>query len=344
MYLAEAIEMLRGGDDGIKLWNAFRDVDGAIPDLSGAELSRADLRATNLRRTKLDGADLSGADLSGADLSGADLDSARLDRADLSGANCRSANLSRARLDKANLSGADFSRANLWKAFLSHTIFANVDLSGAKGLDSVAHVGPSILGVDTIYRSKGKIPEAFYRGCGVPEHMIRSLPSILNLIEPIQFYSCFISYSSDDEDFAKRLHSRMVQEKLRVWFAPEDAQAGEYMQEQIDRAIQVQDRLLLVLSKHSMESNWVMHEIRRARKTELKENRRKLFPIRLVDFEELRDWECHDAGVGEDLAVEIRRYFIPDFSNWKDHDSFEAGFSRLLTALKSEASTGVKPT
>jgi hypothetical protein len=40
--------------------------------------------------------------------------------------------------------------------------------------------------------------------------------------------------------------------------------------------------------------------------------------------------ERRDADVGEDLALEIRRYFIPDFSNWKDHDPFENGFKRLI--------------
>jgi hypothetical protein len=43
------------------------------------------------------------------------------------------------------------------------------------------------------------------------------------------------------------------------------------------------------------------------------------------------------------LAAEIRQYFTPDFSNWKDHNSFETAFARLLEALKAEKSTGEKP-
>jgi hypothetical protein len=31
----------------------------------------------------------------------------------------------------------------------------------------------------------------------------------------------------------------------------------------------------------------------------------------------------------------VREYFIPDFSNWKDHDSFEARFKRLLNDLRA---------
>ncbi len=249
-----------------------------------------------------------------------------------------SANLSGARLIDANLGGADFA-----KAVCGWTTFGDVDLSQVKALDLVIHAGPSTIGIDTLFLSKGNIPEAFLRGCGVPETLIEYLPSILGATQPIQFHSCFISYSTADEEFAKRLHARTVQEKLRVWFAPEDIQGGKHIHEQIDRAIQVHDRLLLVLSEHSMKSKWVSDEIRRARKAELKENRRKLFPIRLVDFETITRWECFDADLGEDLAVEIRRYFIPDFSNWKDHDSFEKAFARLLKDLKAEESTGAGP-
>jgi hypothetical protein len=70
-------------------------------------------------------------------------------------------------------------------------------------------------------------------------------------------------------------------------------------------------------------------EIRKARETEKQEKRRRLFPIRLTDFETLRDWTCFDADNGKDLAVGVREYFIPDFSNWKDQDAFEAAFASL---------------
>ncbi len=121
-----------------------------------------------------------------------------------------------------------------------------------------------------------------------------------------------------------------------MWFAPEDIRGGEKLHEQIDRAIQMHDRLLIVLSPSSMQSEWVKTEIRKARKAEIKENHRKLFPIRLVTFEELQDWECFDADYGKDLAVEVREYFIPDFSTWTDVHAFEVAFDRLLHALEPE--------
>jgi hypothetical protein len=215
-------------------------------------------------------------------------------------------------------------------------MFADNDLSEVKGLETVIHIAPSSIGVDTLYKSAGKIPEVFLRGCGVPDDFIAFIPSHFGIQQAIQFYSCFISYNTRDEEFARRLYSRMRDEHLRVWFAPEDVKGGEKLYEQIERAIQVHDRLLIVLSENSLRSKWVMTEIRRARKVELRENRRKLFPIRLVDYETLQAWECFDADTGEDLASEVRQYFIPDFSNWKEHDAFEKAFERLLRDLRDE--------
>jgi hypothetical protein len=151
----------------------------------------------------------------------------------------------------------------------------------------------------------------------------------------IEFYSCFISYSTKDDEFAIRLHGRMRDARLRVWFAPEDIQGGKKLHEQIETAIRIYDKLLIVLSEASLQSEWVMTELRKARTAERQSGKRKLFPVRLVDMNRLQSWECIDPDTGEDLALEVRRYFIPDFLNWKDHDQFEAAFSRLLKDLRA---------
>ena len=120
------------------------------------------------------------------------------------------------------------------------------------------------------------------------------------------------------------------QDKLRVWYAPEDMKAGRKIHEQIDSAIRLHDKFLIVLSEHSMDSEWVKTEIRHARKREVDEGRRVLFQIRLLPFEAIRDWSAFAADVGKDMAGEIRECFIPDFSQWKDHDAFEAAYQRLM--------------
>jgi hypothetical protein len=229
------------------------------------------------------------------------------------------------------LAGANFEDAQIIR-----TSFSNVDLSVALNLDKVRHGGPSTIGIDTLYKSRGKIPVEFLRGCGIPDDFITFIPSHFGIQQAIQFYSCFISYSTRDEEFARRLYSRMRDEKLRVWFAPEDMKGGKLLHEQIEQAIQLHDRLLVVLSDESMASEWVKREIRNARRAEVREKRRKLFPIRLVDYKAIEDWKGFDGDGGEDLAFELSSYYIPDFSNWKDHDAFELEFAKLLRDLRAE--------
>jgi hypothetical protein len=354
---------------GVVAWNKWREEHVEIrpnfhkADLSGANLNKADLRDADFSKADLKGANLNAADLSKANLHGADLsetnlrvaklvganlsqvnlsdacvNGAGLYGADLSGANLYGADLGEANLLVANLSEADLSEVNLGEAYIGGTVFGDLDLSATVGLDSVQHNGPSTIGIDTIYKSQGKIPEVFLRGCGVPDEMITFTHSLV-AANAIQFYSCFISYSTKDEDFAKRLHADLQANNVRCWFAPEDVQGGKKLHEQIDEAIRYHDKLLLILSENSMGSEWVKTEIRRARIQEVKAGRRKLFPISLAPFDAIRAWEAFDADIGKDMAVEVREYFVPDFSCWKDHDAYRKAFDRLLRDLKAEPNT-----
>jgi hypothetical protein len=295
-------------------------------DLSLAQLAKAQLGGANLREAKL-----SRADVSGAQLSGADLRWAQLRGVDLHGAELRGAQLLAVDLYGANLAGADITGVSI-----GYTTFADNDLSDVKGLETVRHQAPSTIGIDTIYRSHGKIPLAFLRGAGVPENFIEYMGSLTG--KALEFYSCFISYSTKDQEFADRLYADLQNKGVRCWFAPHDIQAGKKIHEQIDEAIRRYERLLLILSADSMKSPWVKTEIRKARKRETQEKRRILFPVSIVPFTDIRMWESFYADEGMDLAEEIREYYIPDFSNWKNHDSYAEGLKKLLGGLKAEGS------
>lgn len=331
-------------------------VDLSHAELSGADLTNINLAEANLRYANLTEADLSDALLRGADLTGANVRNAKLVRAHLTGAvlqgadlrgselhdayliaaNLSDANLSGASLFGANLSSANLSRSVLNRVIFSRTIFNNVDLSEVKGIETIIHWGPSEVSISTLFKSKGKIPEEFLRGVGIPDQLITFLPSLFRIDEAIQFYSCFISYSHKDENFVRYLYSRMRDEHLRVWYAPEDMRGGKKVHEQLFNAIKTHDKLLFVLSEHSINSEWVVTEIRRARNRGIEEKRQVLFPIRVVDMDRIRSWECFDADSGKDLAVAIREYHIPDFSKWQNQDAFDAAFNRLLRDLRAD--------
>jgi len=188
------------------------------------------------------------------------------------------ANLGEADLRWATLIGADLWRTAFAGSRMKGTQFTDVDLSAAIGLENVRHVGPSPVGIDTIYKSKGKIPAGFLRGCGVPEEFIAYVGSMVG--RPIEYYSCFISYSTKDQAFADRLYADLQAKGVRCWFAPHDIMGGRKIHEQIDEAIRVHDKLLLILSEHSMASNWVGTEIANARERERGRRNRCCFPSR----------------------------------------------------------------
>jgi len=282
--------------EGVQAWNEWRSNHSeVIPNLEDAQLQRLDLNGANLSGSLLRGANFAEATLRGANLSDANLTQAGLGLCNLTEANLARANLKGAFLDWAVLSSVLIDGADLTGAYLFFTIFANTDLSATKGLDAIQHEGPCFIDMDTVYQSHGRIPSRFLRGAGVPENFIEYMPS---LVAPgaIQFYSCFISYSTKDQEFADRLYADLQNKGVRCWFAPEDVQGGKKLHEQIDEAIRRYERLLLILSPNSMSSEWVKTEIRKARKRERTEKKRVLFPVRLVSYDALRDWELVFLG------------------------------------------------
>jgi hypothetical protein len=294
---------------GVEAWNEWM-----------AKSDRADLSGADLR-----GADLSGADLSGADLSGADLREADLSRADLSNANLSGADLSGADLRGANLFSADLGGANLRGAALKHTVFESTTLSEVNGLDQCWHQGPSIVGFQSL-KNSGSLPIAFLRNVGLPEKLIEYLPSLLN--DAIQHYSCFISYSSKDQDFAGRLHADLQQKGVRCWFAPHDMRIGAKIIDAIDEAIRLRDKVLLILSEGAIASDWVEGEVTKALAEERTRKEIVLFPVRIDDavMEASEAWAC--------LLRDQRN--IGDFTRWKEHDSYHRSFERLMRDLRVE--------
>ncbi|NTU74341.1 toll/interleukin-1 receptor domain-containing protein [Candidatus Roizmanbacteria bacterium] len=312
------------------LTNAYmRSADLSKANLRGANLYHADLRTADLSAANICFSNANFADLSFADLSGADISGADLSYATLIGADLKRTNIIWTNFSSAILTGAEFHGGTAY-----HTIWGDVDLSEVKGLESVVHNGPSLIGIDTFFKSKGQIPEAFLRGSGVPDQMIEYAKALT--ASPIDFYSCFISYSSKDDEFAKRIYADLQAEGVRCWFAPHDMKGGRKVHHQIDEAIRTYDKLLLILSVDSMSSNWVGTEIIRAKKKEDREEKQVLFPIGIVPFNQVTSWELFDSDSGRDLAREIREYHIPDFSNCKtDSEAYQAAFNLLLRDLKT---------
>jgi len=235
----------------------FRGEDLAGEVFSKLDVQQRDFRRAVLRRAEFVDCDLTGANFADADLSGANFRGAKCLDVDFS-----NANLSRANFYRANLRGAAFVGSNVFftnfrECEMGQTVFANLEMETCVGLDSVKHTTHSSVAIDSLYRSGSHLPLTFLKGVGLPQILLDYLPSLIEAGSPIQFHSCFISYSHTDEAFARRLWNSMRNERIRVWYAPAEMKGGKKLFEQIDRAIHMHDKLLIVLSKESISSNWV---------------------------------------------------------------------------------------
>src|SRR5258708_6028818 len=281
---------------GVAQWNTWRkqqqlQLDPGDAGLLGAILSRADLRD----------AAFSGADLSGADLS--------------------FANLSSANLSEAILIDADLSRARV-----SQTIFATINLRNTKGLAEIQHYGPSSVALNTIQLPQDGSALHFLRGVGLSDEWIDFWRA--TRMHPVQYHSCFISYSNNDDVLARRLHADLQARGIRCWFAPEDMRIGDKIRARIDEAIHLQEKLVLLLSEHALASAWVEDEVEAALEQEKQQHREVLFPIRLDDavMQTMQAW-----------AAKLRRTrHIGDFTRWMNPQAYQQAFERLLRDLKTE--------
>jgi len=253
----------------------------------------------------------------------ADLEWAALRAADLAGTDLRWTDLRGANLNEAFLNRADLRGAKVRDAIFGATIIVNCDLTDVTGLESVEHRAPSSIGIDTIFKSKGKIPEAFLKGAGVPDVFITYAKSLA--ANPIEFYSCFISHSAEDQEFCDRLHADLRAKSVRCWYFPEDATWGKAVWGEIDSAVRLYDKLVVVCSEQSLNSGPVIREIERALQKEDREKKEVLFPIRIDDYL-FKEWE-HPRKA--DVVAKV----AGDFCGWQDHKSYKKNFDKLLKAL-----------
>lgn len=271
---------------GKRVWNIWRmDNDTIHPDLANSDLSKLDLSGF-----------------------------------DFSLANLLNANLRDTDLTSANFTGANLVQADLSFAMLDKTTFNNTTMSNAI-IDKCIHIGKSFLDTSTL--QKNDLPLIFLRGCGIADYVIDYLPSIFG--KYIQYYSCFIAYSSKDFEFVERLHADLQNAGVRCWFAPHDLPLGAKTYDEIDSAIRLRDKLLVVISAAAVASDWVEDEVNHAFEEERQRKEIVLYPIRIDDAV---------FATSEPWAVKLRdQRNIGNFGDWSDYEKYQLSLQRLLRDL-----------
>ena len=136
-------------------------------------------------------------------------------------------------------------------------------------------------------------------------------------------HDLFISYNRTDEEWARKLATRVEQEKwrdrnLRAFFAPWDIRPGESVDERLDRALAESRYVGLVLSPDSVKSQWVSEEWYSTHHAGMKRRERRIIPLHRRTCE---------------IPLFIDHLNRIDF---RDDDKFDDGLRLLLAVLREE--------
>ena len=346
------------------------DADLSEIDLAGVNLRRSQMVGAKLTRSRLTGGNFSGADLTRADLTGAevsrvnfsgtrlframlseirgegvDFGRAVLQGADLSAAILSEANFIDAELQETDLAGAELLGINFAHANLDHANFErvrcgwsswnDVDLSRTTGLETMVHLGPGSVSLDTLERSETRIPTEFLLGNGVGQDWIERYETQEDPSAAQE--SFFIVYSEEEEPFAGRLHNTLQKHGVRCWLDPRSGAEDNGLTGHVAaRGFRVWDRVLLCATRASLSADWMdpLIESVKQREEAIKQHTGKsvtlMWPLNLDGFLFSGSWTHSQAN-------EVAGRTLADFTGWRRNKTkFLSELKTLIDRLKEE--------
>ncbi len=132
----------------------------------------------------------------------------------------------------------------------------------------------------------------------------------------------FLSHSHHDAAFVRRLASNLLQRGARVWYYQAEIGVGDSLFQKIEKAIEEMEFLGVVLSSHSVTSEWVRKEVSTALVHEIRGRKVKVLPL-LIE-------QC-------DIPLFLAEKFYADFTS-------EEGYDRALTTVLQRMGLAEKAT
>lgn len=311
-------------------------------NLAGAALGRTNLagcslQGADLRRTDLTSADLSRTNLASANLAGADLTGANLSWASLHGANMRNVKMTATVLTMADLTGVDLRGAQVVKteldsavfteAVMEMTLLADCDLGRIIDLETVVHLGPSIIGLDTLARSQGCIPPEFLHRAGVAQALIDVQDQLRLgvLMEP----RVLLVGSYQDAALAGRIQSDLRSSGIPCWsLEPDDESALLVNEDPLGRAMYY-DWLVLICSDHSLENPHTSRFFNLLAGNGAAGVGQVILPVATDDLLYTRQ---------DGLCQALLKLTTVDLRGWEEEASYRRSVENLVVALSEDAS------
>lgn len=129
----------------------------------------------------------------------------------------------------------------------------------------------------------------------------------------------FLSHSSKDKGFVRRLAADLVANGVKVWIDEQRILVGDSIPEKIAQGLAESDFFLIVVSRNSIESPWVKKELNNALVQEIERRKVAVLPIKLDDAT---------------MPGSIQDKHYADFRG-----SYEEGLKKLLMSIKAREVT-----
>ncbi|NOR70949.1 MAG: TIR domain-containing protein [Methylomarinum sp.] len=126
----------------------------------------------------------------------------------------------------------------------------------------------------------------------------------------------FLSYSHQDQKYADLLFKHLSEAGHEVWQDKLNLKAGDNLIEKVNLGIKKAQTIIVIISKHSLQSKWVMHEVSALALGDLSSDNRRVIPV-LIDSSSVPSY--------------LSKYLYVDLSKGIDQ-----GVQSLITALNED--------
>ena len=130
------------------------------------------------------------------------------------------------------------------------------------------------------------------------------------------------------EEFARKIYEDLLDHGIRCWLAPGKFLRRDKKHSVISSAVNLHDKLIVILSGNSINCNWMEAEYNHAVEKEMGSGRTVLVPLTLDDSLEHTE---------QPWAIKMRRSRCSaDFSRWQESEAYKEVFGYLLDELSTD--------
>jgi len=138
----------------------------------------------------------------------------------------------------------------------------------------------------------------------------------------------FISHSSADKPFARKLDATLSGQGVRVFLDERDIKIGDSIPRKIREGLSIATHVIYVISSNSLKSKWVQDELDIAKMRQNESAGCIILPVLIEDIE---------------VPIVFRHIRYANFVAWQDNLSFMKETTRLMEALGVELKSVAYP-